>query len=210
LSYKMKKKKRYIHKIPKTFGQERRERVAKEVVGNIGQGKAPNVKRAMKNAGYPDSYAKNPQYLTRTDEWKDLMAKYLPPELLAEKHNQLLKHGTFKNEVFPIEKSDEEISAFFTANGKKLWHIKVESHITGKGKTRQVFKEKRAYYHELSPGAVERGLDMGYKLQSKYGDVGIKHKFSELGDDDIEAEIARAVSTALGLVQGEGEEEGGE
>lgn len=45
-------------------------------------------------------------------------------------------------------------------------------------------------------------LDMAYKLKQKYGDITIKHKFGELSDEELEAEIADIISEAVGLTKG--------
>lgn len=48
------------------------------------------VSRAMAEAGYSDSMAKNPQKLTTTPGWKELMDTHLPEDHLAERHRELL------------------------------------------------------------------------------------------------------------------------
>lgn len=57
----------------------------KKVVENGG-----NISKAMKDAGFSPATAKTPQKLTESKGWKELMAKYLPDELLAKKHLALL------------------------------------------------------------------------------------------------------------------------
>jgi hypothetical protein len=45
-----------------------------------------SVSQAMRDAGYPEGTAKNPQQLTQSKAWKDLMEEYLPDDLLAKVH----------------------------------------------------------------------------------------------------------------------------
>jgi hypothetical protein len=47
------------------------------------------VSRAAKGI-YSDAMAKNPQKITKTKGWEELMKTYLPDKLLAEKHKELL------------------------------------------------------------------------------------------------------------------------
>lgn len=49
-----------------------------------------SVSGAMRKAGYSVETAKTPSKLTSTPAWKELMEKYLPDLLLAQKHRELL------------------------------------------------------------------------------------------------------------------------
>lgn len=68
----------------------KRKKVALALIENGG-----SVSAAMVKAGYTPAYAKNPQKLTESQSWKELMEKYLPDSLLAEKHNALLNKKEF-------------------------------------------------------------------------------------------------------------------
>ena len=48
------------------------------------------VSVAMGEVGYKKKTAKNPMNLTKSKGWNELMEKYLPDKLLAEKHQELL------------------------------------------------------------------------------------------------------------------------
>jgi len=45
----------------------------------------------MKVAGYAPSVIRKPKVLTGSKAWKELMDKFIPDELLAEKHRELLE-----------------------------------------------------------------------------------------------------------------------
>lgn len=49
-----------------------------------------NTYRAMRKAGYKHNTAKKPSNLTNSVGWKELMDKYIPEDLLAKKHKELL------------------------------------------------------------------------------------------------------------------------
>lgn len=50
-----------------------------------------SISKAMLKAGYPSSTAKNPQQLTRSKMWKQLLEEYLSDEYLSKKHKELLE-----------------------------------------------------------------------------------------------------------------------
>ena len=62
----------------------RQRLVAKKILENKGMA----VSRAMIEAGYPKTTAKNPQQLTESKSWKELLAEYLPDKLLIEKNEE--------------------------------------------------------------------------------------------------------------------------
>ena len=65
-------------------------------------GKTP-IGRLMIRAGYKKGYAKNPQELKKTLTWQELMKKFLPDELLSQRHQDLLN----KQEFIAIGKKGE-------------------------------------------------------------------------------------------------------
>jgi len=46
--------------------------------------------KAMREAGYSKAMAKNPQKLTSSKGWAELMDQYVPEKLLLQRHRQLL------------------------------------------------------------------------------------------------------------------------
>lgn len=50
------------------------------------------VSKAMRLAGYSESSAKDPQRLTRSKGWQQLMEKYLPDKSLLKVHKDLLEN----------------------------------------------------------------------------------------------------------------------
>jgi len=49
-----------------------------------------NVSRSMREAGYSPNTAKTPKAITESKGWQELMEQYMPDDLLAQKHNELL------------------------------------------------------------------------------------------------------------------------
>jgi hypothetical protein len=49
-----------------------------------------NISKAMRDVGYSPETASTPQKLTQSKGWEELMKEYLPDDLLAKKHRELL------------------------------------------------------------------------------------------------------------------------
>ena len=58
-----------------------------------------NVSKSMREVGYSENYSKNPQSLTRSKGWEELVEKYLPDKDLVKVHKEGLNAGkkVFKN-----------------------------------------------------------------------------------------------------------------
>lgn len=54
------------------------------------------IGQALEKAGYGPSMVKNPQDITRSKGWKELMDEYLGDDLLAEVHHGLLTDPSYK------------------------------------------------------------------------------------------------------------------
>jgi len=65
---------------------EKQKNVVKKLLENRGM----PIGKAMEEVGYKENTAKNPQNLTNSNGWADLMDKYLPNDLLAKQHKKLL------------------------------------------------------------------------------------------------------------------------
>jgi len=80
---------------PKTTAKIRQKKLAVKIMENNGI----SVSKAMKEVGYSDNYSKNPQTVTATKSWQQLMDEYLPDSLIAEKHNALLNKTDDKGDI---------------------------------------------------------------------------------------------------------------
>lgn len=76
---------------------ERHKVLVKKILGN--EGKPISLGKAMRESGYSEKYADNPQLLKKTKSWDLLIKEVLNDEMLIEKHVQLLN----KKEIFNID-----------------------------------------------------------------------------------------------------------
>lgn len=70
----------------------RQRLVAQKVVENRG-----NVSKAMKEAGYSDAYASNPQQFKASKTWEELLEEYLPDDKLAKVADEGLRATKLDN-----------------------------------------------------------------------------------------------------------------
>lgn len=66
---------------------------------------AGSVSKAMKLAGYSPASAKDPQRLTRSKGWQQLMEKYLPDDKLLQVHKGLLVNGDWRARDSGLDKA---------------------------------------------------------------------------------------------------------
>lgn len=82
----------------------------KKVVEKLLENRGMSVGQAMREAGYSEGSIKNPQQLTRTKTWHDLMEQYLPDRKLAQAHKKLLDAKQIDHMVFPLATPEESIT----------------------------------------------------------------------------------------------------
>ena len=148
---------------------------------------------AMRAEGYSKTYAKSPDKLRKTDSWQALMEKYLPEKELARHHKELLNANEIGKFDFSMHVSDEEIKEVVEEEyGFRI--VKIVEVYTDDKK----FRRKTAYYLVPNTKAKKDALDMAYKLNKKYGDTTIIHKFGGLSDAELEEELSGELSKGFG------------
>ena len=112
----------------------------------IGKDGKNTFTQAMIDAGYSKTYAESGE-IKKKKTWQQLMEIYLPDDLLAEKHYQLLHAKELDYFVFPKSMKDEEIEERMAEAGTKL--IVVRNSDKGK----MAFYAKPNSRHKPSIGA---------------------------------------------------------
>lgn len=174
---------------------EKHRIVLKNILEN--KGNRSEIKKQLMEMGYSESYIDS-GLLKKTQSWQDLMEEFLPDKLLAKGHKKLLTATKLEHMVFPQTINDAEITELL-----KEANCNVRKIQRGDGLV-------HVWFWARDNTALKNGLDMAYKLKQKYGNITIKHKFSELSDEEIERESATIISEALRLAEGESEEDTGE
>ena len=110
----------------------------------------------MRESGYSLEYSKTPIQLQNTENWKLLMDKYLPDNLLAKKNKQLLSAEGIDKYIFPNSMSDQEIEAVINKiKGAKLIRIQRNQNWA------------RAFFSTADNKTQKEGLELAYKVKGK-------------------------------------------
>lgn len=136
---------------------EKQKRVAEAVAKKVGKGRKVSISKEMRKAGYSRSYSESPHRLTRSKGWEPLMEGYLPDDLLAETHGELVRAVKLSHYAFPKSEDKEFIEEVINnVPGCKLVKI------------RAVKGWKRAYYLTPDNQSRIRAIEAAYKLKGKF------------------------------------------
>ena len=139
-----------------------------------------NVSKAMREVGYSPNTAKNPQTLTNSLGWEELLEKYLPDAELGQVHSNLLKACNIDHRTFPPKMSNEGIKKVIeSVGGCTLVRI-------AEGE-----QAKHAYFWIPDGPSRKSGLDMAYKLKDRYAAQKIKFADDNAASTDEELEAKR-------------------
>lgn len=139
----------------------RQELVAKKVLESNGE---KPISQAMLESGYPETTAKNPQQLTRSKGWKELMDEHFSDEKLSRIHDEGLEATRASNAAILVQKDGTMIKA-----------------------------EEQGLIEVPDYAVRHKYLETAYKLKGKYPAEKIQLSTSadEMTDEEIEDEIKR-------------------
>lgn len=132
------------------------------------------MSKAMIESGYSPKTAKNPQQLTRSRGWMELMERCFPDQDIAKTHQQLLHHSIPTVLKLPLGTPEEGIREMFEKlPGFKIIGIHDSS------------KNTLVDYIAPDPGTRSRALEMAYKLKGRFIE---KIQMEKTDYDDMTAE----------------------
>lgn len=99
----------------------RQKKLAEEMIAN--DGRKP-MSEMMARAGYAHGYCRNPQKLKGTENWNELMKIYLPDDLIAKKHEELLNAEILLTRNIYYKLTDDQILEMFNSRGYQIVDIK--------------------------------------------------------------------------------------
>lgn len=166
---------------------ENQKKVVKIIARNIGKGRKISVSEAMKESGvYAESMTENPQRLTNSQGYKELMERYLPDLLLDTIHSQLLTAKHLDQIIFPADSNltDEEIQDLVESSfGCAL---------------KKISRGERAIYvffYAPDNRARKDALDMAFKRKGRYAPLRVYTEpdpLEELPDEELSKSLAEA------------------
>ena len=174
-----KKKKAVVKKTKRNIRQEK-------TVENVGKGMS--MAKAMREAGYSPNYADHPAELKEKKSWQELMDKYIPRDLVASKHNELMKSVTVKEFNFPDTVSEKDIKAFAKGVSETTTYVKeVVSKVNSKGIPTS--SSHRWVVFAVVPNGmdVKAAIDMAIKLRGDYSaeKIEVKRPLGEVPDNEL-------------------------
>lgn len=126
----------------------------------LSENKGLSVGAAMVQAGYSAITAANPQQLTRSKQWADLLEEFLPESDVLATHKGLLRASSLDHQTFAAasaDLTDEHIIEMFAELNCKVRRIVHRD--TG---------ARDVYFWAADNRARKDALDMAYKLRGTY------------------------------------------
>lgn len=121
-----------------------------------------NLGKAMVDAGYSKNYADNPQLLTSTKTWEELMEKHFPDSKIALK----IEEGLEANRVISAVNTNKEATAgttdFIEVPDHAIRHKFVETALKVKRKMPELGDKD-------NPFKIDINVDIGSTLKKIYG-----------------------------------------
>lgn len=82
-------------------------KAAKKMSENVGKDKPEPMGKVLREAGYAQSTSENPDHVTKSKGFTELMEEYLPDDDVLDAHQQLLKSTRIEHMVFPLYRNPE-------------------------------------------------------------------------------------------------------
>lgn len=176
-----------VEKVPKTKAKVEKpvkvtvklqhKKLYKRLVENGG-----SLRQAIKKEGYSDAVADNPQKITKSKSWNQLLNQYLPESRLLEVHDQQLNSYKLQSMTFQKQIDDEtiyELMESINAVLKKIVEIPIG---------------KVVFYITADNQSRNKALEMGLKLHKKLTDkIEVKDTtpFAALSDQELAERIKK-------------------
>ena len=144
----------------------RHKKVLKNLTENGG-----NMRNAILDAGYSQEIADNPQKITESKTWNEVVEEELGDGELMEKHKQLLNSSRIDHMVFGLgpKKNEDKKEGEDVLSDVEIIEMLAEVNC----KVRRIVHGEQArhvYFWSNDNKARKEALDMAYKLKGRYGD----------------------------------------
>ncbi len=154
-------------------------RVLNNLQKNLGKTGKSTMTKAMIDAGYSESYAKNGDII-KNKTFQQLLEQHLPDSLLTKTHEELLNAKKIEYMLFDTEIKDEEI---YELVGLAGGIVKLISH---------GMRGTHVYFFMKDNKTVKDATDMGYKVKTKYAidkmAENLNNSIQSMSDADLMAE----------------------
>lgn len=147
-----------------------RKRVVEKILETIGKGRKVSVSKIMREVGYSENYASEPQRLTQSKSFIELLKKVgINDSVRATKHSQLLHSTHVEFQEFPATKikkkwihvSDEDIKISIEGSTENPSGCKLVT-------IQKARDYKRATFRAPNPVVQAKILEMQHKIQGDF------------------------------------------
>ena len=171
-----------------------------KMVENGGKGNKPMaMSKALEAVGYSPTYAHNPQKFLKTKVAKDLLQEYLPDELIAQKHRELLEAAEIQHYYFPKiypahnDKESKKGKSKTKVGSKELTNTEIKAIVESVAGCHLIYiKRDRfgayAYFQAPDTRSQKEAIDMAYKRKGDYAAEKVeltKRKYQDLSNADL-------------------------
>lgn len=139
-------------------------------------GNSGSLAQAMRDAGYSENYARNPQKIKKTRAWTDLVQDSLSNDLIIQKHQEMLNSYRFHSIKVSIEAYDNSCISMFREIG---WYIVSEIRDGEFIRLTCAIPDTRA---------ITRAIDLAYKIKGRYKQIDNQsedRKYENLSDKEL-------------------------
>jgi hypothetical protein len=144
-------------------------------------GKRRSLAQFMRDAGYSESYARNPQKIKQTKAWRAETADFFDNKELAANLKALLGSYKLQSRAFPLSLEDKDIIELFTSMDCIVKKIDRGERVA------------RVWYWTADNGVRAQALDMIFRIQGAYrGERKQNNPLEELTDNQLMKEIQKA------------------
>jgi hypothetical protein len=143
-------------------------------------GKRRSLAQAMREAGYSESYARNPQKIKETKTWQEYLDEYIPDEQVAVAHKALLGAQRVSRMEFPASLTDDEVAEIIASSGRSVLVLKRSK------------KTVSVAFAEPDFTTQVRAIDLAYKVKGLYksGETeAAQSEYAHLSDEELHALI---------------------
>ena len=143
-------------------------------------GKRRSLGQSMREAGYSESYARNPHKIKQTKAWQEYLEDFIPDEQIANAHKTLLEAQRVGRMDFPVSLTNKEVTEVITSSGRIVLAIKRTKQGVGVSFTEPDFTTRA------------RAVDLAYKVKGLYGESKVENphrEYEHLSDEELEALI---------------------
>lgn len=147
----------------------------KKVVKNMVE-KGGSLRKNIKDAGYSQKIADNPQQLLKSKSFQQLLDDVMPEYEVANLHKYLLKKKDLTYKTFPIKMSDFMIKSLFQKAGVEIIKIYKDEKIN-----------KKVYFLVRDEDVLQKAIDMYYKVKGSYAPqkFSLEDPYENMTDEEL-------------------------